>query len=462
MTEPIRPPLPRQGAISGAGPDGAATGASAGPTTAELEAVTICRDLIRIDTSNYGDGSGPGERKAAELVAGLLTDVGLEVDLFESAPGRSTVVTRIAGADATRPALVVHGHLDVVPAVAADWQVDPFAGEERDGCLWGRGAVDMKDMDAMILAVVRDLARAGGRPPRDLVVAFFADEEAGGDRGAGWAVRHRPELFEGATEAISEVGGFSTEIAGRRAYLLQTAEKGLAWLRLVAHGRAGHGSVINEDNAVTRLAAAVMRIGGHSWPLEITPTVRAFLAGVEEITGVALSADDPDALVATLGSTARFVGATLRNSANPTVLQAGYKHNVIPGSATALVDCRFLPGQQEELMATVRELAGDGVEVLVDHQAPALEVPYSGQLVDSMVAALRQEDPEAAVLPYCLSAGTDNKSLSLLGITGYGFVPLRLPKGLDFAGMFHGVDERVPVESLQFGVRVLRRFLGNC
>jgi acetylornithine deacetylase/succinyl-diaminopimelate desuccinylase-like protein len=431
-------------------------------STAEDEAVSICHDLIRIDTSNYGDDSGPGERQAAELVAGLLSEVGLAVELLESAPGRSTVVTRIAGEDPSRPALVVHGHLDVVPAQPSDWQVAPFSAEERDGCLWGRGAVDMKDMDAMILATVRELARAGRRPPRDLIVAFFADEEAGGDRGAGWAVRHRPDLFEGASEAVSEVGGFSVDLSGRRAYLLQTAEKGLAWLRLVAHGRAGHGSQINDDNAVTRLAAAVARIGTHPWPLEITPTVRAFLDGVEEITGVPLPPDDPDALVAALGTTARFVGATLRNSANPTLLDAGYKHNVIPGSATALLDCRFLPGRQEELMATIRELAGDAVVVTTDHEAVALEAPFSGRLVDTMIAALSSEDPEAAVLPYCLSAGTDNKSLSYLGITGYGFVPLRLPVGLDFAGMFHGVDERVPIDSLKFGVRVLRRFLATC
>jgi acetylornithine deacetylase/succinyl-diaminopimelate desuccinylase-like protein len=429
---------------------------------AEDEAVRICRDLLRIDTSNYGDDSGPGERKAAELVVELLAEVGLDAQLLESAPGRSTVVTRIAGEDPARPALVVHGHLDVVPAQAADWQVHPFSGEERDGCLWGRGAVDMKDMNAMILATVRGLVRSGRRPPRDVVVAFFADEEAGGVRGAGWAVRKRPDLFEGACEAISEVGGYSVDLAGRRAYLLQTAEKGLAWLRLVAHGRAGHGSQINEDNAVTRLAAAVARIGAHPWPLEITPTVQAFLDGVEGITGVPLPADDPDALVATLGTVARFVGATLRNSANPTALEAGYKHNVIPGSATALVDCRFLPGKQEELMATIHELVGEGIEVSTDYESVALEVPFSGHLVDAMVAALGAEDPGAAVLPYCLSAGTDNKSLSHLGITGYGFAPLRLPADLDFAGMFHGVDERVPIDSLRFGVRVLRRFLSTC
>ncbi len=425
----------------------------------EDEVVEICRELIRFDTSNYGDNNTPGERKAAEYAAGLLEEVGLSTTILESAPGRANVVTRIEGADPSRPALLVHGHLDVVPARASDWQVDPFSGEVADGCVWGRGAVDMKDMDAMILATVRDLVASGTTPPRDVVVAFLADEEAGGDYGARWMVDTHPELFEGCTEAVSEVGGFSVDIAGRRAYLLQTAEKGIAWLRLVAHGRAGHGSQVNDDNAVTRLAAAVARVGTHPWPIEVTPTVREFLAGVEEITGVPLRPDDPDALVATLGSVARFVGATLSNTANPTLLEAGYKQNVIPGTATALLDCRFLPGRAEELKATVRELAGEGVDVETVKDAISLEAPFSGDLVDAMRAALEAEDPGAAVLPYCLSGGTDNKSFADLGMTGYGFAPLRLPADLDFAGMFHGVDERVPVDALAFGTRVLRRFL---
>jgi acetylornithine deacetylase/succinyl-diaminopimelate desuccinylase-like protein len=428
----------------------------------EAEVVDICRDLLRIDTSNYGDGSGPGEREAAELVAGLLDEVGLEPELYEWAPRRANVFARLPGADPTRPALLVHGHLDVVPARAEDWRVHPFSADVVDGCVWGRGAVDMKDMDAMILAAVRALVRSGERPPRDVVVAFLADEEAGGKEGAAHVVREHPDLLEGVGEAVSEVGGFSTHIGGRRAYLLQTAEKGLAWLRLVAHGRAGHGSQLHEDNAVTRLCEAVARIGTHPWPLQITPTVRAFLDGVEEITGVPLDPADPDAMVATLGTTARFVGATLRATANPTVLDAGYKHNVVPGSARALLDCRFLPGGEEDLMRTVQELAGPGVDVETVHRGVALECPFEGDLVDAMVAALQAEDPDGLVLPYCLSGGTDNKNFSEAGIVGYGFAPLRLPPELDFAGMFHGVDERVPIESLQFGVRTLIRFLRSC
>ncbi|WP_285724798.1 M20/M25/M40 family metallo-hydrolase [Psychromicrobium xiongbiense] len=426
---------------------------------AEDEVVRICQELIRFDTSNFGDDSGPGERAAAEYTAGLIEDVGLSTTIFEAAPGRTSVVTRMPGSDSSLGALVVHGHLDVVPAAAADWSVDPFGAELRDGLIWGRGAVDMKDMDAMILSVMRSLARQGRKPRRDIVFAFFADEEAGGSLGARWAVEHRPELFEGATEAISEVGGFSAQIGGKRAYLLQTAEKGLSWLRLQAHGRAGHGSQINTDNAVTRLAGAVTRIGEYEWPIELTKTTRQFLDGVTELTGVEFDPENPDVLLRELGTVARFVGATLQNTTNPTVLNAGYKHNVIPGTAEALIDARTLPGQSEQVLEKVRELAGAGVDVSYAHHDVDLEVPFSGNLVDSMIDALHHEDPEATVLPYTLSGGTDNKSLSRLGITGYGFAPLQLPAELDFTGMFHGVDERVPAESLRFGTRVLERLL---
>ncbi|WP_284988181.1 M20/M25/M40 family metallo-hydrolase [Arthrobacter sp. efr-133-TYG-120] len=427
----------------------------------EDEVVPICQELIRIDTSNFGDDSGPGERAAAEYTAALINEVGLDAEIFESAPGRANVVTRMAGEDPSAGALVVHGHLDVVPALKDQWSVDPFSGELKDGLIWGRGAVDMKDMDAMILSVMRDFARTGRKPKRDIIFAFFADEEAGGNHGARYAVEHRRELFDGATEAISEVGGFSATIGGQRTYLLQTAEKGLSWLRLVAHGRAGHGSQINTDNAITRLAGAVTRIGEYPWPIELTPTTRQFLDGVTELTGVEFDPDNPEALLKELGTVARFVGATLQNTSNPTLLSSGYKHNVIPESAEALVDCRTLPGQQEMVFETVKKLAGDGVEVSYVNKDVSLEVPFAGNLVDAMIDALHSEDPGAKVLPYTLSGGTDNKSLSKIGITGYGFAPLMLPEELDFTGMFHGVDERVPADSLKFGSRVLNTLLSN-
>jgi acetylornithine deacetylase/succinyl-diaminopimelate desuccinylase-like protein len=430
--------------------------------TAEDEVVDLCRELIRFDTSNYGDGSGPGERRAAEWTAEKLSEVGLEVTVVEPQPGRTSLVARVEGEDPSRDALLVHGHLDVVPANAGDWSVDPFAGEVQDGCVWGRGAVDMKDMDAMVLAVVRQRLREGRRPPRDVVLAFLADEEAGGVQGAHWLVEHRPDLLEGCTESISEVGGFSETIGGQRTYLVQTAQKGIAWLRLVAEGTAGHGSMVQRDNAVTELAAAVARIGAYEWPVRMTPTVQRFLEEMSDALGVPLDLEAPDALIAQLGAVGRIVGATVRNTANPSVLQAGYKANVVPQVATAQVDGRFLPGYEEEFLATVDELIGSRVRREFVHRDVAVETTFDGDLVDRMVAALHAEDPGARVVPYCLSGGTDDKSFAQLGIRGFGFAPLRLPDGLDFTAMFHGIDERVPVDALRFGVRVLDRFLGSC
>ncbi|MGJ7441686.1 M20/M25/M40 family metallo-hydrolase [Aquipuribacter sp. MA13-6] len=431
------------------------------PTADEL-VTDICADLLRIDTSNYGDGSGPGERKAAEHVAALLSDAGLEPELVESEPGRASVVARWEGEDPGRDALLLHGHLDVVPAEASDWAVHPFSGEVVDGELWGRGAVDMKDMDAMILANVLAMRRAGERPPRDVVLAFLADEEAGGMKGARHLVENRRELFDGVTEAVSEVGGFSVEVAGTRAYLLQVAEKGLLWLRLTATGRPGHGSQVHDANAVTRLAGAVARIGAHRWPTSLPASVQAFAEGYGALSGSPLPIHDVEALEAELGTTARWIRATTQNTSTPTVLQAGYKHNVVPARAGALVDCRFLPGDRDHVMRTVHELAGEGITIDVVHEDRALETTADGSLVDAMTAALQAEDPGSAVLPYCLSGGTDNKHFDRLGIRGFGFAPLRLPSGFDFASLFHGTDERVPVSSLEFGARTLGRFIRTC
>ena len=433
------------------------------PSGAESEVVDLAATLIRIDSSNYGDHSGPGERAAAEQVAAWLAEVGLEPQIYESEPGRASVVARWEGADRSRPALLVHGHLDVVPAEASDWKVDPFAGEVAEGCLWGRGAVDMKDMDAMTLAVVRDWCRAGRKPPRDVVLAFLADEEAGGVYGAHWIVDNHPELFEGVTEAISEVGGFSFTVRDDvRVYLLETAQKGIAWLRLTASGRAGHGSMVNDANAITALAQAVSRIGTYEWPLRMTPTVERFLHEMCDELGIHVDISDPGPAIAQLGGLARIVGATVRNTANPTVLRAGYKTNVIPQQASADIDCRFLPGYEDELYETIDSLLGPDVKRETIHRDIALETEFDGTLVDAMVAALQAEDPGARVVPYCLSGGTDNKSFKQLGIRGFGFSPLRLPPDLDFSALFHGVDERVPLDSLTFGVRVLDRFLANC
>ncbi len=387
-----------------------------GHLAAEDEVAQLCSDLVRIDTTNPGDHSGPGERTAAEYVSARLAEAGLEPQIFESHPKRTSLVARIEGTDPARPALLVHGHLDVVPADAGDWQVHPFSGEITESCVWGRGAVDMKDMDAMILAVIRQRLREGRRPPRDIVLAFLADEEAGGSWGARWLVDNHPDLFAGCTEAIGEVGGFSYTLQGpsgpQRMYLLQTAEKGMAWLRLTTRGTAGHGSMLNDDNAVTKLADAIARLGRHEFGIRLTPSVRAFLEQAAEV-----------------------------------------------------LEVEFSPDRCQEILDKLAELdgvLGPHIQREFTHRDIALETTPDGELFAAMSRALLAEDPAARVVPYCLSGGTDAKSFARLGIRCFGFAPLRLPSDLDFSGMFHGVDERVPVSALRFGTRVLDKFFDQC
>ncbi len=425
------------------------------------EVVDLCRDLIRIDTTNPGDNTGPGERGAAECVATLLEEVGIHAEVYESAPRRTSVLARWGEhpGNEHRSPLLVHGHLDVVPADAADWQVDPFSGEIQDGCVWGRGAVDMKDFDAIALSTIRARARAGVMPARPLVLAFTADEEAGSSFGAEPLMRDRREWFDGCESAVGEVGGFSTTVRDQRLYLIQAAEKGMAWMRLTAQGTAGHGSMRNTDNAVTRLAAAVARLGAHTWPVRLTPAMEVLLAAVGDIAGQEVTPDTAADLVEEFGSAARMLSAVIRNSATPTMLDAGYKVNVIPGKAVAHVDGRFLPGYEDEYFETLRELLGEGIDIdMVAHQ-PAVETDFSGGVPDAITQALLEEDPEAQVLPYLMPGGTDGKQWSRLGVACYGFAPLKLPPDLDFTGLFHGIDERVPVDALQFGGRVFDRFL---
>jgi acetylornithine deacetylase/succinyl-diaminopimelate desuccinylase-like protein len=433
----------------------------AGVPAAADEVVDLCRDLLRIDTTNTGDTTtSAGERDAAEYVAEKLAEVGVAGRIIESAPRRASVVARIPGADSSRGALLVHGHLDVVPADASEWSVHPFSGEIRDGYLWGRGAIDMKDFDAMVLAVVRQWQRTGVVPPRDIVLAFTADEEAGSEYGAHHLVREHRDLLADCTEAIGEVGGFSYSVSNDlRLYLIETAEKGIDWLRLHARGRPGHGSFVHDDNAVTALAEAVARVGRHRFPLVVTPTVRAFLEQLSDALGIELDPDDPELAIAKLGPIANLIGATVRNTANPTGLTAGYKHNVIPGRASATIDCRTLPGQAEIFLDQLREVIGPDIEIEHVTQQPPLETGFDGPLVDAMAAALRAEDPGARAVPYMLSGGTDAKAWDRLGIRCFGFAPLRLPADLNFSALFHGIDERVPTDGLQFGVRVLDRFL---
>ena len=442
-----------------------------GMTTSELtvaereelhsDAISICQSLIRIPSVNYGDGKGDEAAVAAKVVQ-LLNEVGIESKIYESAPGRCNVIAHIKGTDEKRPGLVVHGHLDVVPANADDWSVDPFSAQIKDGMIWGRGAIDMKNMDAMIIAIFRMWAKKGIKPPRNIVLAFFADEEAGSLFGSRWMVSKHPETFKGCSEAISEVGGFSVTVSGdKRLYFIEAAQKGIHWMRLSASGRAGHGSMMNPENALTRLSEAVSNVGNYEWPQRYTKTVKVLFRKIAEVTGKKYDEKDLRPLLEEIGPMARMIGATLQNTANPTMLEAGYKANVIPQSASAVIDGRFLPGLESELNKTIAEIVGPEITVETITHDIALEVDFEGDLVEAMNRSILKFDPEGIPVPYLMSGGTDNKALSELGIVGYGFSPLQLPPDLDFMALFHGVDERVPVDGIKFGVDVLEDFLRN-
>jgi acetylornithine deacetylase/succinyl-diaminopimelate desuccinylase-like protein len=441
------------------------------PSNAEAEVVDLVSALIRFDTSNTGEPETTnGEAECARWVAEQLEAVGYTTEYVEAGgPGRGNLFARLEGANPDRGALLLHGHLDVVPAEASDWSVHPFSGAVEDGYVWGRGAVDMKDMCGMLIAIARHFKRSGIVPPRDLVFAFVSDEEAGGKYGSQWLVDHRPDLFDGVTEAIGEVGGFSLTVprkdgGERRLYLVETAEKSMMWMKLSVRSHAGHGSMIHDSNAVTAVAEATAKLGRHEFPLVMTDAVGQFLTAITEETGYVFDMDSPDlaGTIAKLGPIARVVGATLRDTANPTMLKAGYKANVIPATAESVVDCRILPGRQSAFEREVDELLGPDVKREWITELPSYETTFDGDLVDAMNAAILAVDPDARIVPYMLSGGTDAKAFARLGIRCFGFAPLQLPPDLDFTALFHGVDERVPVDALKFGTGVLEHFLLHC
>ena len=423
------------------------------------DAVAMLQELLRIDTSNYGDNSGPGEIEAARWAAAKLAAAGIETEIFTTtADHRAGVSVLLPGADPHAAPLLLTGHLDVVPADPEGWTHPPFSGHlDDEGVIWGRGAVDMKDMVAMILAVVRGWAREGYTPRRPVAVLLTPDEEAGGHHGAHWIVEHRPELLHGATEGIGEVGGFSVDLPGDagRIYPVQVGEKGLAWMTITVTGTAGHGSLVHLDNPVELLVRSLAAISSHAREVELTPAMSRFVGTIEAMMGERLALDDLAVLDQQLGTFSRVLGAATRNTANPTMLSAGVKHNVVPGRATAGIDVRYLPGHAESVVEEVRALLPPGAQIDFANYDIALETTFDGAIPEAIVAVLGEFDPEAEVVPYLMTGGTDAKAFSKLGVRYFGFSPLRLHSEEDFWSMFHGVDERVPADGLRWGTQVL-------
>ena len=437
-----------------------------GPNSPQTEVVDICSRMIQIDSQNFGPQDARGEVDMCRYVSELLEEIGVDVSIYESEPSRATLVAEWApeGTDMSRPALLLHGHSDTVPFEAEDWAHHPLSGEVHDNCMWGRGAIDMKGFLAMVLSAIRARHRRGEVPSRPIRFIMFADEEASGTLGSTWLGANHPEIFDGVTEAISEVGGFSlTTPGGKRVYVVQSAEKGLWWFRMSATGRAGHGSMRNPDNAVSHLLEALSRIDSHQWPDLGHPVQEEFLAKVSEMWGLTIDRDDLESCLAPIGPLSRMVAACGSHNVTTTVLSAGYKVNVVPTRASAEIDARFIPGSEEEMISTIKSLAGPGIDFETISLKPAAAAPFEGSAVDAIRHAIDAEDPGAVVLPYLNSAGTDAKGFAVLPdgrrINCYGCTPLRLPADFDFISLFHGVDERVPVGSLVFGAKVVDHIL---
>ena len=438
-------------------------------TVPELgDVVGLLSSLVRFDTTNWGRGQSSGELAAATWVADQLRAVGWQPSVLNppDAPDRANVVLRVPGTDPTAPALLVHAHLDVVPAEPEQWSVDPFAGLVRDGFVYGRGAVDMKDMCATTLATLLSWGRTGTRPVRDVVVAFVADEEDRGECGAEWLVAEHADLFDRVVVAIGESGGsFRLLRHGDRSvrcYPVAAAERGTMHLRLTARGPSGHGSRPGATTSVSLLLDALHRLAHHPWPLHLSPAVRAHLDGVASALDIACDLTSDDGVLRgldDLGEHADVSRFTVRASTTPTMINAGYKVNVIPGIAVAEVDVRCPPGFDDELLAVLPTLIGDRVEYEFTSYSLPVSAPVDGPWFAAMREAIIAADPEALVVPYCMGGGTDAKAFTPLGIACYGFAPLgEDPEGRVLAGV-HGIDERVPVASVEWGARVLYDFL---
>ncbi len=425
------------------------------------EATALLQDLIRFDTSNP-----PGnELPAAQYVAGVLEAEGIVPELVEAEPGRASVVGRLRGEGGARP-LLLSSHLDVVPAVEGEWTHPPFSAVEAEGCIWGRGTVDMKGMTAMGLTVMRLLARKGYSLDRDIILAAVADEEAGCTHGSAHLVQHRRELID-AEYVINEVGGFTLEVKGKRFYPIQVGEKGIAWLRLCFRGTPGHGSLPAPESCVARLADAAGKLARSRLPIHPTEVAREFIGEMGRELGF------PESLVMPLLSTPGRGGfvldhlvknpeqkaslqATLCNTVNPTIIRAGSKINVVPGEAVLELDGRLLPGRTaSDLVAEVQGVIGRDFEIEVIREASGAVHSWKTPLFESIRDVIKERDPDGVVLPYLVPGFTDSRCYAETGATCYGFYPLRLPEGMVFSRLFHGTDERIPLESFRFGIEAL-------
>ncbi|WP_215394758.1 MULTISPECIES: M20/M25/M40 family metallo-hydrolase [unclassified Leucobacter] len=435
--------------------------------TAEMTAAELCAHFVRYDTSNFGNGKSRGETQLAEEIARILADAGYAPELYAPEPDRASVLIRIPGRDRSLPGVLVHGHLDVVPAEPEQWRVPPFEGRIEDGYVYGRGSVDMKDMVAMMVVTALEWAKRRIVPERDVVFLWVADEEDRGDWGAGWLVKERPELFAGIGAAFGESGGQAMPLTAKDGspvtlVPIAVAERGTLHMRLRAEGVSGHGSRPAPGSAISKLLAAAQRLNEHKWPLQMVDAVRTYITDTNAALGYEADLTDEAGVakaIEQMGEAGTVARVTVRCSSTTTVLNAGYKVNVIPGVAEAEIDVRCVPGTFESTQAVLAELVGPDVSHEYIDPGKPTDFSHHSPWFAAMREAVLRSRPEAVVVPFCMGGGTDAKSFAKLGIECFGFAPLTPDPDGRRSGGVHGVDERVPVASVNGGQLILSDFL---
>jgi acetylornithine deacetylase/succinyl-diaminopimelate desuccinylase-like protein len=417
--------------------------------------------LIRFDTTNP-----PGdERECISWVQSLLEPLGVDVRVLAREPERPNLIARLGGRG-ERPPLLLQGHVDVV-AARGHWEHPPFAGEIADGCLWGRGALDMKGGVAMMLAAFMRIAAGASQPPGDVILCLLCDEEAGSDLGANYLVTEHPDLFSGVRYALGEFGGFTMELAGRRFYPIMVAEKQICWTLARIRGAAGHGSLVVRGAAAGKLGQLLSRLERRRLPVHVTPVVRSMVEAIASELPAAMALPlrlliKPaltDPLLEVLGERGRFFDPLLHNTANANIIAAGDKINVVPGEASVQLDCRLLPGLgPDALFAELRALADVELELEVIRHDP-VKAGSDLAMFGTLASALRELDPSAKPIPMLLPAATDGRFFARLGIQTYGFLPMPMPAELHFMRLIHAENERVPVDAIEFGTRAITRVL---
>ena len=432
------------------------------------EVTNLLSDLIQINTTNP-----PGnETKAAKYLAETLEKEGFNCEFFEFAPGRGSVITRIKGIG-EKPSLLLLSHLDVVAANPKEWSVDPFGGVVKDGFVWGRGAIDMKSMTAMEVVVMKLLKRNNIEPKGDIILAATADEEKGGEAGAGWLVRSHLEKIR-AKYVINEGGGLAIPINGKNIYTIQTAEKGILWLKIIAKGEPGHGSVPGAaDNAILRMNRVVEKLGNYRSKISLVSTVKQLLSAIakeNKLVQQALSillqnpkAGDQilDMLAQKDKVMAEEIRAMLRMTIAPTIIHGGVKENIIPSECEAVFDCRILPGQNprdaiKEIKGLLKDVDLEKLEFEIIQASEPSESSMNTPLYDLIENVLKEFEPDSSAAPILLTGGTDSRFFRKMGSVCYGFQPMRadVPYG-EILKTVHGIDERISIENLVFGTSVL-------